>query len=162
MQDEFETFIPLGTKQAKAGGSTSAQTILKTFGNGVKTNRDAWAYNFNASALAENIKRTIEVYNERVFRWTRSSVKTKDVDAFVEHSETRIGWRRDLKLDLVRGSTVEYQNEKIRSSLYRPFTKSNLFFDRVLNGEVYIFPSIFPSLASEAENRAICLTGQGS
>ena len=45
------------------------------------------------------------------------------------NSESTIGWSRDLKLDLVRGNTVEYLDDKVRGSLYRPFTKSNLFFD---------------------------------
>ena len=71
-------------------------------------------------------------------------------------------WSRDLKLDLKRGRTVEYTEDKVRNSLYRPFTKSNLFFDRVMNEEVYGLPSIFPTSETETENRVICVSGLGS
>jgi predicted helicase len=37
-----------------------------------------------------------------------------------------------------------------------------MFFDRLLNEEVYVFPSFFPTELSESENRLICLTGPGS
>lgn len=162
MRDEFESFTPIGTRQAKSGRTETAETIFKTYGRGVATSRDAWAYNFDPSTLERNIKRTIEVYNEQVLRWSNPATKGTDVDAFVTYSDERIGWSRDLKQDLVREHYAEYCDDKLRTSLYRPFTKLNLFFDRVLNEEVYVFPSIFPTPASESENRAICLTGQGS
>src|SRR5580704_817798 len=44
----------------------------------------------------------------------------------------------------------------------RPFTQLSMFFDRLLNEEVYVFPSFFPTELSESENRLICLTGPGS
>jgi predicted helicase len=161
MRDEFETFIALGTKEAKADERATAEAVFKTFGGGVKTNRDVWAYNFSVDELEGNIKLTIEVYNEQVFKWARSSQKGTNVDDFVVDLDNRIGWSRDLKLDLVRGHTVEFQPQKIRNSLYRPFTKSLLFFDRVLNEEVYICPSIFPTAQTEKENQLICVGGYG-
>ena len=69
LRDEFETFVPLGIKETK--GKANTESIFQTFGGGVKTNRDTWAYNFNQDSLTENIKRTIEVYNEQVFKWSR-------------------------------------------------------------------------------------------
>ena len=47
LQTEFETFIPMGSKKAKATKAETEGVIFKTFSGGVKTNRDAWAYNFN-------------------------------------------------------------------------------------------------------------------
>jgi predicted helicase len=158
MRAEFESFIPIGDKKVK---DQTAKAIFVTFGGGVKTNRDTWAYNFNAIALEDNIKRTIEAYNEQVFKWTRSSHKGTNVDDFVVDPDNRVGWSRDLKLDLIRGNTVEFQRHKIRNSLYRPFTASHLFFDRVLNEEVYICPSIFPTAESENENELISVGGYG-
>jgi predicted helicase len=37
-------------------------------------------------------------------------------------------------------------------ALYRPFCRRWLFFDRILNEEVYVNPSIFPTPAAEKEN----------
>src|SRR5208337_1540830 len=59
---------------------------------------------------------------------------------------------------LDRGRYAEFQESKIRRSLYRPFTTSNLYFDRILNEEVYGQPSIFPTIASERENLAVVVT----
>ncbi len=157
MRDEFETFIATGTKEAKAGDGGTAETIFKTFGGGVKTNRDTWVYNFNPNTLEENIKRTAEAYNEQVFKWSRAPKKATGVDDFVLSDETKIAWSRDLKLDLERGKTVEYSEHKVRRALYRPFTAQFLFFDRILNEEVYVFPSIFPTEAAEKDNRVIWL-----
>ena len=60
---EFDTFIPMGTKKAKAIKGEGTDVIFKTYSSGVKTNRDAWAYNFNPNILAENVNRLIENYN---------------------------------------------------------------------------------------------------
>jgi predicted helicase len=161
MQGEFENFIPLGSKVAKADASFDVETIFKGYGRGLATSRDSWAYNFDSKALEENIKRTTEVYNEQVFKWSRASKDTTRVDDFVLSDNSKIAWSRDLKLDLERGKTVEFSQHKVRRSLYRPFTMQFLFFDRILNEEVYLFPSIFPLPRSERENRLISVGGYG-
>jgi predicted helicase len=46
---------------------------------------------------------------------------------------------------------------KIRPSLYRPYSRRWLFFDRILNEEVYQLPQYFPTAESEAENTVIWL-----
>jgi predicted helicase len=48
-----------------------------------------------------------------------------------------------------RGVHAEYDEAKIRRSLYRPFTRHHLFFDRVLVERVYQFPQIMPAAGSE-------------
>ena len=158
---EFETFIPMGTKEAKAAKGEAGDVIFKDYSRGVATSRDAWVYNFNRNALAENMSRMIDTYNEQVFKWGHRGNRDANVDDFVVYDDAKISWSRDLKLDLKRGRTAEYTEDKVRNSLYRPFTKSNLFFDRVMNEEVYIFPSIFPTPETETENRVICVGGYG-
>ena len=159
---EFEAFIPMGTKEAKAARGEAADVIFKHYGRGVATSRDAWAYNFNRNVLTENVKRMIDTYNDQVFKWERQAIRDTNVDDFVAYDDVKISWSRDLKSDLKRGRIAEYTEDKVRNSLYRPFTKSNLFFDRVMNEEVYVFPSIFPTLETETENRVICLTAVGN
>ena len=39
---------------------------------------------------------------------------------------------RDLKLDLERGNYATFDEAKVRTSLYRPFCRRWLFFDRIL------------------------------
>ena len=159
---EFETFMPMGTKEAKAGRGEAVDVIFKYYSRGVGTCRDAWAYNFNQNALTENMNRLIGTYNSEIDRWKRRENRDANVDDFVISDDVKIKWSRDLKLDLKRGSTAEYTESKVRNSLYRPFTKSNLFFDRVMNERVYVFPSIFPMPKTETKNRVICVSGIGS
>ncbi len=129
MRDEFETFVPIGNKEAKA--QVSSENIFKVFSGGVKTNRDIWAYNFDRDNLAENVKLMAETYNQQVYRWSHSKNQTSNVDTFVVNNDRAISWSRDLKLDLQRGKLIEFSENKIRKALYRPFTKFYLFFDRV-------------------------------
>ena len=159
---EFETFIPIGTQEAKEARGGTAEVIFKHYGRGVATSRDAWAYNFNRNTLADNMSGLIDLYNEQVFKWEHRADRNANVDDFVAYDDTKISWSRDLKLDLKRGRTAEYVEDKVRKSLYRPFTRSNLFFDRIMNEEVYVFPSIFPTPETETENRVVCLTAVGN
>ena len=161
LRAEFETFLPTGTKEAKASKSEATNVLFKTFSLGVNTNRDAWARNFNHEVLTNNVKRMIETYNEQVFRWERREDLSANVDDFVDYDDEKISWSRDLKAKLKRGRLTEYASYKVRDSLYRPFTKSKLYFDRVMNDMVYVIPSIFPTLESERENQAIMVPSAG-
>ena len=154
---EFDTFIPMGTKEAKAQKSIAENVVFKTYSGGVKTGRDAWVYNFNPNVLTENIQRMIGTYNAEVDRWKRQEHQRINVNDFVVYDDTKIKWDRELRQHLQRGRYAEWTEDKVRTSLYRPFTKSNLFFDRVLNNCVYLFPSFFPTPETEKENRIIWL-----
>jgi len=175
LHSEFDEFLPLGTQEAKKAQEGDG-IVFKIYSGAVKTNRDAWAYNFNQEVLADNMQRMIEVYNEQVNKWQDWLNKDKNraifskltpneqnakIDDFVLYDDCRISWSRDLKLDLKRGKLSEFKPEKIRTSLYRPFFKTNLFFDRIMNEEVYVVPNIFPTPDTENENRVICVKGIG-
>ena len=158
---DFETFIPMGTKEVKEERSEAVDVIFQTYSNGVKTNRDAWAYNFNRNTLDENISRMIDTYNEQVFKWERRANREANVDEFVINDNAKISWSETLKRSLQRGKAADFLQDKMRTSLYRPFAKSNLYFDRMITERVYVFPSIFPTPEAETENRVICVGGYG-
>ena len=159
---EFDTFIPLGTKAAKAK-KNAANVIFKTYSLGVSTNRDVWAYNFNLNTLTENVQQMMEFYNTQMLTWPTSPEKlTLNVDDFVTYDATKISWSSSLKQKLKSGQMAEFSDIKLRHSVYRPFTKSNLYFDRMMNERVREFPLIFPTSDMETENRVICVSGIGS
>ena len=107
------------------------------------------------------MKGMIDTYNEQVFKWERRTDRDVNVDDFVIYDEKKIKWTDRLKQDLKRGETLDFSQEKVRTACYRPFTKSNLYFDRVMNQRVYVFPSIFPTPETETKNRVICVGGYG-
>ena len=158
---EFDTFTPMGTKQAKSAKGKVEDVIFKTYSNGVKTNRDAWVYNFDRNALIENISKMIENYNIEVARWVQRTDRDAKIDDYVGSNETKIKWSSTLKQKLQSGQTAAFTEAKIRQSLYRPFTKSNLYFDRMMNDRVLVFPFIFPTPETETENRVIIVSDHG-
>ena len=159
---EFDAFIPMGTMEAKRARGATVDVIFKTYSNGVKTNRDVWVYNLNRNTLTENMSGMIDTYNEQVFKWERQTNREANINDFVVYDDTKIKWDRELRQHLKRGRTTEYAEDKVRNSLYRPFTKSNLYFDRVTNNCVYVLPAIFPTPETEVENRVIGVSGVGS
>jgi len=162
MYSEFITFLPLGMKEMKSERIVDVQTIFRNYGGGVKTNRDEWAYDFNKRKLADKIEHLIDTYNSEADRWRRRGNNTTTVDNFVTYDDTKIKWSEGLKSYLQRGQYLTFSVDKIRPSLYRPFCKEYLYFDRGLIERVYQFPQIFPAPATEDENMVICLSGIGS
>ena len=162
LRPEFADFIPMGTKEAKATKGEASGVIFHQYCNGVKTNRDAWAINFNSDALATNVQRMMETYNAEMFRWQALADKSGvNVDNFVTDDKRQISWSSDLKAKLKRGKVAEYAKDKVRKVLYRPYAKRSLYFDRMLT-QVYLLPSFFPTPQIEAENQVICVSATGS
>ncbi|MCY4553143.1 MAG: DNA helicase, partial [Candidatus Poribacteria bacterium] len=157
LHTDFDTFIPMGSKVAKSTRGDVEDTIFKTYSVGVLTARDAWAYNFNRDALTDNMQAMIEFYNSEASKWERRVERTQNVDAFVSTDSTKIKWTDRLKMELTKGGLVTFAPEQIRNSIYRPFTKSNLYFDKLMNQRTYVFPSIFPAPETELDNRVIWL-----
>ena len=162
LRDEWTTFIPMGSKSAKRTKGQVEGVIFHLFSLGVSTNRDAWAYNFNPNALAENMQRIIDTYNTHVLQWRELEDKSAiNVDAFVDNDKTKIKWSGDLKRALKRGTLAAFSDKKLRTAQYRPFTRSFLYFDRTMNTMTARIPVIFPTPETEKENRAIWIkTGQ--
>ena len=157
LHPDFDRFMRLGSKATKAARREEDESIFKTYSGGVKTNRDTWAYNFNRTVLTENIRKTIDTYNSHVSKWDRRTNQQANIDSFVVYDDKAIKWSSGLKHNLKRGQIAEFEEVRIRQSLYRPYTKSTLYFDRILNDRVLVFPSIFPTVKSEIENRVIWL-----
>ncbi|WP_110515534.1 type ISP restriction/modification enzyme [Herpetosiphon llansteffanensis] len=151
MQADFEEFIPIGSKDAKKG---LGQAIFTQFSNGVKSNRDAWVWNFDATVLSNNIKLTIDSYNDHVSRWQRLTIKA-EIDSFITIDEKKVSWSSDLKANIQRGRYLQYDQSKITDGIYRPYTKQKFYFERLLNERLYQIPLVFPKLK---ENRVICVT----
>lgn len=156
----FDTYISLGNKKDK-----TAQVIFENYSNGVKTNRDAWVYNASLGDLSNTTEGMVAYYNKSVEAYKnlcQSVVKENwlNVDNFLDFSTKTISWTLELKQDLARHNFRTYSSEGLRQALYRPFTKSWIFFDKYFNNSVYQIPRIFPT--KDSENLVISVTGRGS
>ncbi|MGD0093699.1 MAG: type ISP restriction/modification enzyme, partial [Planctomycetota bacterium] len=157
--DEFAGFVPIGSRQAKAGQTGEGKTIFSLYGRGVATCRDEFVYDFDHATLCARVQQFVEDYNSEVDRYRRSGGKGK-IDDFVRYKPVK--WSESLKLNLKRGVYAHWDEHLVRPAMYRPFQKRYLFFDSVLNERRYQMPRMFPTPATEGENRAIALTDLGS
>jgi predicted helicase len=155
---EFKQLLPLGSKESKKLNSGNAPAIFRSYTVGVLTARDEVAYDFNRATLTTRIEQFVEDYNAEVDRYRRAKEKqTKkiDIDKFVSKD---LKWTHNLKNSLKALQSATTTPNNYRRSLYRPFCKKWLFFDRMLNERVYLTPELFPTEASEDQNMVICCT----
>jgi predicted helicase len=157
--DEFEAFLPLGTKTTKATspGSTRAEAIFKIYSNGIETNSDVYVYDFNSTSLSERAEKMVENFNSELDRWKRLGCP-KTIDEFLHIDESVLKWVRNTKRTLLRGQYLTFNENLLRTSLYRPFTKKHLYFERAFSEDQYRFRTIFPTPESEDENMVIGCT----
>ncbi|MDR3234060.1 MAG: DEAD/DEAH box helicase family protein [Planctomycetaceae bacterium] len=136
--------------------------VFEIHSNGLKTNRDAWCYNFSSKKLSANMKRMIDFYNEQVGKWKERKQWDKDitVDDFVDYDIAKISWTHNVKKDLEKGTEHRFQKDSVIESIYRPFCKQHLYFNRRFNERVFQMPRIFPEPG--VENLAICVIGRGA
>jgi predicted helicase len=156
---EFAAFTPMGSKEAKAGAGSKLPVIFRTYSLGVSTNRDSVAYDFDNERLAQRVEKFCDNYNAELHRWQQKG-RPKDIDNFVDY--TKLKWSRNLKRWFTREFSIDFEPEAIRTAIYRPFTKRNLYFARKVIDEIGDMPNFFPNRPTEQENRAIysCNHGQ--
>ena len=97
----------------------------------------------------------------RVTRLGALDTKAREemVDDFISADPTQISWNRSLRQELVKGRRFDFEPESLTISLYRPYSKQWVYYNRNLNAYVNQMPRIFPKSAEE--NRVICVTGIG-
>ena len=142
--NEWPTFCPMSE-------------IFGLHSRGLASSRDAWAYNSDRALLERNIRKSVDFYNAELKRWKgRGQRDSAKLDDFLVYDDSKLSWTRDLKGDLQRGRFAEFSTQKVRRALYRPYTSQYVFFDRVLNEEVYRLPKLFP--LDETANSAIVVS----
>ncbi len=157
--DSFKKLVVMGDKRG------DELKIFENFSLGIVTARDSWVYNSSLKRLESNVKNMVAFYNSEVARFEAAYYgkerKTRDdaVDRFIDADPSKISWSRSLKRDLSRGKIFEYERESRTQSLYRPFTKQWLYFNRRFNEMVNSVYRLFPD--ADAANLGICIPGFG-
>ena len=143
----FSTFLPLGDKD-----DSTTRTVFSNYSLGVVTNRDTWAYNSARGEVESNIRRLIDAYNSERERYAiacqgKSKENLPEIESVIDTDLKRISWTRSLKADATRNKPLEFEPQSLTTSMYRPFVKQWLYFNRRLNEMVYQMPKLFPSPA---------------
>ncbi|MGL4587181.1 MAG: DEAD/DEAH box helicase [Acinetobacter ursingii] len=151
--DSFGEFISIGSKKHDLMG-----LLFNDYSSGLKTNRDAWCYNFSKIQLEANIKLSIHYFNEQSQKYKESN--NAPIESFIEYDSKKFTWDVANKSDITKGKIYSFNFESMRIGLYRPFTKANTYLNRSLNNRVYRIPHIFPT--NNHANLVISLTGLGT
>lgn len=146
--ESFENFLPIGDK--KAAGVLPP--IFRDYSLGLNSNRDAWVYSSSRSQLENQIEETISTYNEFLGR----GVKLEDI----ERDEKKLKWSSSLESFYKRGIPGKFRPNIIEAAAYRPFFKTWLYREKLLNHRPGKWSSILPK--EGFNNITICVTGKGS
>lgn len=150
----WAAYPSLGNKKNKG-----EQVLFENFSLGVATNRDVWCYNASQAVVNANMRRMIGFYNQQVADYAALPTPKPAIDDFIDTDNRKISWSSTLLSKFERGKRFAFMPQSLTKSLYRPFTKSWLYYNRNFNDRVGQMPQIFPDAA--ADNRVICVTGIG-
>jgi predicted helicase len=138
---------------------------------GIKTNRDAWLYNFSQSMALHTSKKMVEFYNSERKRchselienngMVLSDNKQKKVyfQNTINNSEKNISWTEGLINLLTKDYEITFP-KNTRTIMYRPFCKKSLAYNPDIIERPRTWHNIFPD--NTMENLVICTSGAGS
>lgn len=155
----FDTFIPMAPEKKF---DMKSQSFFNTYAIGVATNRDAWVYNFSKDIIQDNMQRMIAFFNEqqRNLKKIKAQNSKQIIENFIDNEPTKISWTRSLRKDLEKGIEHKYNEQEIRISTYRPFTKLKLYFNKPFIESPGLSPKVFPT--SNSKNLVITISGVGA
>jgi predicted helicase len=139
-RDDFTSFIPLWARHALQ--------IFEVTSAGVKTNRDVWVYRNNPRGLVERLRQLATEFNHGL------------ATGQMPPGGVAISWSTGLRKRFADGLPLAIDPSAVRVSGYRPFYRTNLYFERSLNEAPSRLPLLFP--APSIENFGFVLTGPSS
>ncbi|CAN5299702.1 hypothetical protein BH20ACI2_BH20ACI2_28820 [soil metagenome] len=150
--DIFNEFIPIGDKTKQEG-----YFVAGIYCRGLETSRDAWAYNFGKEKLGENVKASIDFYNdqrEKLSALLKSNPKLEVKDNLL-YDDKKISWSRAFVSDAAKNKEKTFDESRIFNSIYRPFTKEHVYFSRQYDNMVSWMDSYFPKI--DSDNVVLCV-----
>jgi predicted helicase len=142
----YASFLALGDKLG-----AEHRAVFHTFSAGIKSNRDAWNFNYSAKKLTSNVIASIEFYNSEVIRLSNQQNRT-DLDSLyklIQINQQKISWDSTLIARLSKNKEIKFDPDSVRKCLYRPYTVTFGYIDRCFNNSVYLIPSLFPNPTSK-------------
>ena len=149
----FKKLMLLGDKKGKE------RSCFNLYSLGVSTSRDWWCTNFSGDELEQNMRKMIDNYNQQRIDYHAQETRP-NLESFLDYNPQKINWSHTLIDHLKRNRELTFRQKGQTLSLYRPYTKKWVYFDRNLNESVYQQPKLFPT--PNHSNLVICCSGKGS
>jgi predicted helicase len=150
---DFLQNIIVGSKSDKL-----ALQLFSSYSMGLKTNRDAWVYNFSKHTLNESLIEMIRFYNDESDRL--AGFNTEDKIANLNRDKAKIKWTTDIESDLIKSRKHKCNPRDLIISSYRPFSKQWVYANANWNWTRHLMPKYFPDASSA--NLLICVSGTGA
>lgn len=145
--DLFSSFIPLSPDKKY----TEDNCFFKTYSLGIATNKDAFLYDFSKDKLTNKVKKMVDFYNQQREKFINGNQ--------VEYDATKIVWTDMFLKDVEQNKTYVFDKTKIGESLYRPFAKQYLCYEKQFIQRTYQQLRLFPRINDK--NTYIILSGVG-
>jgi predicted helicase len=126
--DAFGNFLPI-------------EDVFSIQSGGLKTNRDAWLYNFGRERLSTISKSLIDTFNADV----AAGIRTTD--------SSRISWSAGLERAHEQRRSLTFDGRLRQTAIYRPFTRIALYRDEELIERPGRMGSLFPQ--PSVQNRGL-------
>ena len=155
-KEGFDNLIPLGIKEDKNNKQNKFFNAVHS--GGLKTQRDAWCYNYSYKEVASNMERMINFYNSQRVEYVNNG--NGNIGDFVCKDDKLINWTDGLLKDAQNNKQCIFDAGKIINGIYRPFCKQYLYFDSQLNERQGFSIKAFPTKG--LDNIAICVSGMST
>ena len=105
----------------------------------------------------------IDFYNHELSRYQRAcnglpKSEYPEIVDFINNDPTKISWTDSLKINFSRLLNHDLDIDKAICAIYRPFSKSWLYYDKYLNQRRYQMPKFFPD--SSVKNLVISVNAR--
>jgi len=154
---QFDDFIPI---EPEKKFETNSNSFFYVQTSAIVSSRDAWVFNFSKELLLTNMKKTISFYNEQRKQFEKMSNKTKNtkIDDVLDNNTQKISWSVNLKKYCYNNVICKIEENSFNISLYRPFCKTNIYFNNLFIERPSSWSRILPT--HDTKNFIICITGK--
>ena len=155
---DFDELLPLANRETKLAKSVAnEQAVFRLNSLGIATNRDEWAYDFDADKLSDKIYFFCRVYRDEMQRFALEKPEPRTVSDWVNRS---IKWTSELESHVVKGDGLAFNGNNVIPAMYRPFVTKHCYYAPLITHRRYQQPQIFPHDVV-AENTVIAFCAKG-
>lgn len=141
-KSDFDSLITLGNKK-------NDDALFIDYTGGIKTGRDDWSWGFSVSSVEVAMKKSIDYYNQHL----------GDTSVY-DDAVSDISWTQSLKTRFERNEKQLFDESRIYTGMYRPFTKKYVYYDQTWVDRQYQMPKVLPE--RESSNLMISLANKTS
>ena len=143
------------------------ESVFALNSRGLESGRDAWVYSYSKTQLAEQVKSTIDFYNDQLSVFRKNCAASGISKASLSHAadvidrdSTKISWTASLIGKVAQGTEISYKENCVVLGNYRPFNRQYVYFGSDLIHRPGKLRRIFPT--SEHDNFGFYNVGSGS